>query len=356
MGLARSGRGRRGLRPLGDAPPRPSSSVTRTATNISPRPNTAARARKSWQTDSLCHTAAGNTLSATPIRSLVTRITRGKPSPTQPSAWRPGTAAFRGRRTANGEIYDMASLTAAHPTMPLPCYARVTNLGNGYSVIVAPSTWALPRRPGDGRCAPRTCSTSRERAPRRSRSNMSGARRSKDRTTICCSRRFAPTDRLPTWTAIGAPDGRERTRAWTVGVRRFFRRGLHRAGPTPPAPAAVPNAKMSASRRVAPLPPEPVRETPPAPVPEAPRAITDAILFSRRSRSPAAVATVRPRIDPRQTVVVCRRKRGRRASRSCRHGDRSCRPAPKRRSTIPISSRSTRSYAYEGAFQSLPMG
>jgi rare lipoprotein A len=45
-------------------------------------------------------------------------------------------AAFHGRRTANGEVYDMASLSAAHPTMPLPSYARVTNLGNGYSVIV----------------------------------------------------------------------------------------------------------------------------------------------------------------------------------------------------------------------------
>ena len=44
--------------------------------------------------------------------------------------------AFHGRRTANGEIYDMRSLTAAHPTMPLPSYARVTNLSNGYSVIV----------------------------------------------------------------------------------------------------------------------------------------------------------------------------------------------------------------------------
>jgi rare lipoprotein A len=45
-------------------------------------------------------------------------------------------AAFHGRRTANGEVYDMASLSAAHPTMPLPSYARVTNLSNGYSVIV----------------------------------------------------------------------------------------------------------------------------------------------------------------------------------------------------------------------------
>jgi len=45
-------------------------------------------------------------------------------------------AAFQGRRTANGEIYDMSSITAAHPTMPLPSYARVTNLGNNHSIIV----------------------------------------------------------------------------------------------------------------------------------------------------------------------------------------------------------------------------
>ncbi len=44
--------------------------------------------------------------------------------------------AFHGRLTANGEIYDTAHLTAAHPTMPLPSYARVTNTANGSSVIV----------------------------------------------------------------------------------------------------------------------------------------------------------------------------------------------------------------------------
>jgi rare lipoprotein A len=44
--------------------------------------------------------------------------------------------AFQGRRTANGEVYDMSSLSAAHPTMPLPSYARVTNLANGYSIVV----------------------------------------------------------------------------------------------------------------------------------------------------------------------------------------------------------------------------
>jgi rare lipoprotein A len=44
--------------------------------------------------------------------------------------------AFHGRRTANGEIYDRTSISAAHPTMPLPSYARVTNLRNSRSIIV----------------------------------------------------------------------------------------------------------------------------------------------------------------------------------------------------------------------------
>src|ERR1700719_1120968 len=43
---------------------------------------------------------------------------------------------FHGRLTANGEVFDMESLTAAHPTLPMPCYARVTNLANGKSLIV----------------------------------------------------------------------------------------------------------------------------------------------------------------------------------------------------------------------------
>ncbi len=43
---------------------------------------------------------------------------------------------FHGRVTANGEVFDMDALTAAHPTLPMPCYARVTNLSNGKSLIV----------------------------------------------------------------------------------------------------------------------------------------------------------------------------------------------------------------------------
>lgn len=52
-----------------------------------------------------------------------------------------GVASWYGRRyhgnnTASGEVYDMYAMTAAHPTLPLPSYARVTNLENGKSVIV----------------------------------------------------------------------------------------------------------------------------------------------------------------------------------------------------------------------------
>ncbi|VIO74137.1 septal ring lytic transglycosylase RlpA family protein [Bradyrhizobium ivorense] len=43
---------------------------------------------------------------------------------------------FHGRLTANGEVFDMSSLTAAHPTLPMPSYARVTNLSNGRSLVV----------------------------------------------------------------------------------------------------------------------------------------------------------------------------------------------------------------------------
>jgi rare lipoprotein A len=43
---------------------------------------------------------------------------------------------FHGRMTANGEIFDRNSIAAAHTTMPLPSYARVTNLENGHSMIV----------------------------------------------------------------------------------------------------------------------------------------------------------------------------------------------------------------------------
>jgi peptidoglycan lytic transglycosylase len=52
-----------------------------------------------------------------------------------------GTASWYGKRyhgqpTSSGELYDMYAMTAAHPTLPIPSYARVTNLRNGKSVVV----------------------------------------------------------------------------------------------------------------------------------------------------------------------------------------------------------------------------
>ena len=43
---------------------------------------------------------------------------------------------FHGQRTWSGDIYDMYAMTAAHPTLPVPSYARVTNLQNGKSAVV----------------------------------------------------------------------------------------------------------------------------------------------------------------------------------------------------------------------------
>jgi rare lipoprotein A len=43
---------------------------------------------------------------------------------------------FHGKKTASGELYDMYAMTAAHPTLPIPSYARITSLANGKSVVV----------------------------------------------------------------------------------------------------------------------------------------------------------------------------------------------------------------------------
>ena len=43
---------------------------------------------------------------------------------------------FHGQKTSSGEVYDMYKMTAAHPTLPIPSYARVTSVANGRSVVV----------------------------------------------------------------------------------------------------------------------------------------------------------------------------------------------------------------------------
>ena len=50
---------------------------------------------------------------------------------------------FHGQRTANGEIYDVYQPTAAHRSLPIPSYVRVTHRGNGRSIVV---TGDLPTR------------------------------------------------------------------------------------------------------------------------------------------------------------------------------------------------------------------
>jgi rare lipoprotein A len=67
-------------------------------------------------------------------KTYVPREMNGKYSAVGMASWY--GAAFHGRKTANGEVYDKNSITAAHPTMPLPSYARVTNVNNGRSIIV----------------------------------------------------------------------------------------------------------------------------------------------------------------------------------------------------------------------------
>lgn len=69
---------------------------------------------------------------------------RGKtytPDPSPEGYTASGTASwygadFHGRRTANGEIFSANAITAAHPTLPLPSYVRVTNTDNGRSLVV----------------------------------------------------------------------------------------------------------------------------------------------------------------------------------------------------------------------------
>jgi rare lipoprotein A len=72
-------------------------------------------------------------------RSKEVSVAPGKTARTKP--YQIGTASwygsyFQGRATASGEPYDMYDLTAAHPSLPLGSWVRVTNLRNGRAVVV----------------------------------------------------------------------------------------------------------------------------------------------------------------------------------------------------------------------------
>jgi rare lipoprotein A len=83
-----------------------------------------------------------NNSEATPARA---RLVESKPEirkqASKKAPYQIGTASwygsyFDGKPTASGEAYDMNDLTAAHPTLPLGSYVRVTNLHNGRAVVV----------------------------------------------------------------------------------------------------------------------------------------------------------------------------------------------------------------------------
>ena len=79
---------------------------------------------------------AGIIRSVNPTRSMAPVLPREQPDydETGIASWYGPT--FYGKKTANGEIFDANSLSAAHRTLPMPVNVRVTNLGNGKSVVV----------------------------------------------------------------------------------------------------------------------------------------------------------------------------------------------------------------------------
>jgi rare lipoprotein A len=181
-------------------------------------------------------------------------------------------AAFHGRRTANGEVYDMASLSAAHPTMPLPSYARVTNLGNGYSVIVRVND----RGPYHGG---RVMDVSSRVAEILDMKAMGTARvkveyvgpapiEGSDDSQLLASLR---TDGSPA-SMIGYPAPVMMAAAETQTIFSFFSgRGGQQTAPSPPEPVQVPSRPAPAPQPAPAPEPEPVRV---AAVAEAPAAET----------------------------------------------------------------------------------
>src|SRR5580698_2958564 len=87
--------------------------------------------------------ASGPSLEAAKVTKPQVRATSGHTSPKtkKAPAYQVGTASwygdyFQGKQTASGEPFDKNDLTAAHPTLPLGTFVKVTNLRNGRAVIV----------------------------------------------------------------------------------------------------------------------------------------------------------------------------------------------------------------------------
>ena len=169
---------------------------------------------------------------------------------------------FHGRLTANGEVCDMAWITAAHPTLPMPCYARVTNLGNGKSLIVRVNDrgpYHGNRRDRRLATGPPNCSDSRATAWRGCGSNMSDGRRWKAPTTASSWQRCAPAcrRRRHLWCGWHPPAHSSRkSRSWS-GARSGARFRCRRADPTTSANTPADMASINRLRRRFGLPPPP---------------------------------------------------------------------------------------------------
>ena len=105
-----------------------------------------AKTYSSWTDDRLADRRAGaaqgpNNSEASSAPSRSAQINPKPENRRQDQPYQMGTASwygeyFDGKPTASGEDYDMYDMTAAHPTLPLGSYVRVTNLRNGRAVVV----------------------------------------------------------------------------------------------------------------------------------------------------------------------------------------------------------------------------
>ena len=260
-------------------------------------------------------------------------------------------AAFHGRRTANGEVYDMASLSAAHPTMPLPSYARVTNLENGYSVVVRVNDRG-PYHSGrvmdvSSRVADvldmKAMGTAKVKVDYVGPAPLEGS----DDSQLLASLRTdgSPANMIgyssPVMVASGAAE--------TETIWSFFSgggRGGQQPQPqpeaqpaAPPAPAPEPPPVQVASRpEPPPSPPEPVRvAAAPAEADDAGPVAARAHPFrspyeGRRFRCPRRARSISALIAARWSLLLSPLLHRR---VSCRHAGPICMQAPKERSTIP---------------------
>lgn len=171
-------------------------------------------------------------------------------------------ANFHGRMTANGEVFDRDSIAAAHTTMPLPSYARVTNLQNGHSMIVRVNDRGpfhgnrvidVSERAADA-LGFRRQGTARVRVEYVGRASTNG---SDDRILLASLRTDGQpaglTKTAPTMIAQAAPQSS--TARETIGINRYEAEDETDTAPLTAVPQRVASSAGNAPSNV-PLPPE----------------------------------------------------------------------------------------------------